>query len=124
MRLTVAPRTANRFEKLRLSDVDTYQRKVGEVGDTSLHATLEEPNRRAVISTLEGFKSVRNRCEVLQFPSDQHAMLRGVDASTEPITGPASRGSTPRGATQGSALPATRQRLVHYFHLRIPGHFP
>jgi hypothetical protein len=87
MRPTIAPGVANRLEKLRLRDVDTYQSKVGEVGNASLHATLEEPNRCGFISTLEGFKSVRNRCEVLQFSSDQYTVLRGVNASPEPITG-------------------------------------
>jgi hypothetical protein len=88
MRLTVAPSGANRLKKkLGLTDVDTYQSKVGEVGDASLHAALKEPNHCGVISTLEGFKSVDNRCEVLQFPSDQYAVLRGVNPSADPITG-------------------------------------
>lgn len=60
MRLTIAPGVANCLKKIGLTDVDTYQSKVGEVG---------------------------NCCEVFQFPSDQYAVLRGVNPSAEPITG-------------------------------------
>lgn len=64
-----------------LADVDTDQSQVGEVGNAALHAVLEEPNRCGFISALEGFKSVCNRCEVLQLPSDQYPVLRGVNQS-------------------------------------------
>jgi hypothetical protein len=92
MRFTIAPGEANRVEKLGLTDVDTYQSKVGEVGNGSLHAALKDLSHCGFISTLEGFESVGNRCEVLQFPSDQYAVLRGVNPGPEPITGSTSNG--------------------------------
>jgi cytochrome c553 len=70
MGLTIAPGVANRLKKLGLADVDTYQSQVGEVGNAALHAALKEPNHCGFISALEGFKSVGNRCEVLQFPQE------------------------------------------------------
>lgn len=92
MRFTIAPGEANRVEKLGLTDVDTYQSKVGEVGNRPLQALLKDQSHCGFISTLEGFESVGNRCEVLQFPLDQYAVLRGVDPGPEPITGSTSNG--------------------------------